>query len=75
MTKNYKQHSLVKRFQSEALVKAEMRQKMIAAHIGVDAYTVSLELARNIAQRGSAAVEYVGSNAQRKTEHRHHTKH
>lgn len=75
MTKNYKQLSLVQRYQIEALVKAGMRQKMIAANIGVDASTVSRELSRNIAKRGRTAGEYVASNAQRKTEHRHHTKH
>jgi IS30 family transposase len=52
-----------------------MKQKMIAANIGFDASTVSRELARNIAQRGRTAGEYVASNAQRKTERRHHSKH
>ncbi len=75
MKKNCKQLSLVKIYQIEALVKAGSRQKIIPAHIGVDAYIVSCELARNNAQRGMTAVEYVASNAQRKTEQRHHTKH
>ena len=75
MTKNYTQLSLVQRYQIEALVKAGMKQKMIAANIGVDPSTVSRELSRNIAQRGRTAGEYVASNAQRKTDHRHHIKH
>lgn len=66
---------MVKRYQIEALVKVGMRQKMIAANIGVDASTVSRELSRNIAKRGRTAGEYVASNAQRKTEHSHHTMH
>jgi IS30 family transposase len=67
MTKNYTHLSLIQRYQIEALVKAGMKQKMIAANIGVDPSTVSRELARNIAQRGRTAGEYVASNAQRKT--------
>ena len=55
MTKNYTQISLIQRYQIEALVKAGMKQKMIAANIGVDPSTVSRELARNIAQRGRTA--------------------
>ena len=51
-----------------------MKQKMIAANIGVDPSTVSRELARKVAQRGRTAGRYVASNAQRKTDHRHHTK-
>lgn len=74
MSKNYTQLSLVQRYQIEALVKAGMKQKMIAANIGVDPSTVSRELARNIAQRGRTAGEYVASNAQRKTDQRHHIK-
>jgi IS30 family transposase len=75
MTKIYTQLSLIQRYQIEALIKAGMKQKMIAANIGVDASTVSRELARNFAQRGKKGGEYVASNAQGKTEHRHHTKH
>ena len=52
-----------------------MKHKMIAANIGVDPSTVSRELSRNIAQRGRTAGEYVASNAQHKTDHRHHIKH
>jgi IS30 family transposase len=48
---------------------------MIAANIDVDPSTVSRELSRNIAQRERTACEYVASNAQRKTNHRHHIKH
>jgi IS30 family transposase len=52
-----------------------MKQKMIAANIGVDPSTVSRELSKNIAKRGRTAGEYVGSNAKRKTDHRHLIKH
>jgi IS30 family transposase len=75
MKKNYTQLNLVKRYQIEALVKAGMKQKMIAANIAVDPSTVSRELSRNIAQRGRTAGEYVAFNAQRKTDHRHQIKH
>ena len=74
MTKNYTQLSLVQRYQIEALLKAGMKQKMIAANIGVNPSTVSRELFRNIAQRGRTAGEYVAFNAQRKTDQRHHSK-
>ena len=52
-----------------------MKQKMIAANIDVDPSTVSRELSRNIAKRGRTAGDYVASNAQRKTDHRHLIKH
>jgi IS30 family transposase len=52
-----------------------MKRKMIAANIGVDLSTVSRELAKNIAQRGRTAGEYVASNAQCNTDQRHHIKH
>ncbi len=71
MSKNYTQLSLLQRYQIEALIKAGMKQKMIAANIDVDPNTVSRELFRNIAKRGRTAGEYVASNAQRKTDHRH----
>ena len=75
MSKNYTQLSLIQRYQIEALIKAGMKQKMIAANIGVDPSTISRELSRNIAKRGRTAGEYVASNAQRKTDQRHLIKH
>ena len=74
MFKNYRQLSLIQRYQIEILVKVGMKQKMIAANIGVDPSTVSRELTRNIAQRGRTAGEYVASNAHRKTDQRHHSR-
>jgi len=70
--KNYTQLSLVQTYQIESLVKAGMKQKMIAANIGVEPSMVSRELSRNIAHRGRTVGEYVASNAQSKTDHRHH---
>jgi hypothetical protein len=52
-----------------------MKQKMIAANIGVDPSTLSLEQSRNFAKRGRTMGEYVASNAQRKTNPRHLIKH
>lgn len=74
MAKNYKQLSLVQRYQIEAFLKAGMKQKMIALEIGVDPSTISRELNRNIAKRGRTSGSYLASNAQRKTEQRHHQK-
>ena len=70
--KNYTQRSLEQRYQIEALVKSGLKQKMIAANIVVDPSNVSRELSRNIAHRGRKACESVSSNAQHKTDHRHH---
>lgn len=74
MSKNYKQLSLVQRYQIQAFLKAGMSQKRIAQEIGVHPSTVSRELNRNIAKRGGLAGEYVAQNAQRRTEQRHHQK-
>jgi transposase, IS30 family len=74
MSKNYKQLSLDQRYQIEALIKAGMRQKDIAFKIGVHPSTISREMKRNIACRGRTASEYVATNAQRKTCHRHKSK-
>ncbi len=48
-----------------------MKQKMIAANIGVDSSIESRELSRNIAKRGKTVRDYVASNAQWKTDNRH----
>ncbi len=65
--KNYTQLSLVQRYQIQALLKAGMKQKIIAQQIGVHPSTVSRELCRNIAKRGRTAGAYVAENVQRKT--------
>jgi IS30 family transposase len=71
MAKKYTQLILKQRYQIEALIKGEMKQKMIAANIGVDSNTVSRELSGNISKRGRTAGEYVASNTLRKTHQRH----
>lgn len=74
MTKNYTQLSLVQRYQIEAFIKAGMKQKKVASELGVDPSTISRELQRNTAQRGRTAGSYLASNAQRRTDQRHHYK-
>lgn len=74
MSKNYNQLSSEQRYQIEALLQNEVKQKEIARIIGVDASTISRELKRNIPKRGRGAKEYKAANAQRKTELRHQTK-
>ncbi len=71
MSKNYKHLSLEQRYKIEALVKAGIKQKLIANQIGVHSSTISRELKRNIAQTGRSAGEYGAANAQRKTAIRH----
>lgn len=74
MSKNYKQLSLVQRYQIQAFVKAGMSQKWIAEEIGVHPATISRELSRNTAKRGKTAGTYVAANAQRRTDQRHQNK-
>ncbi len=74
MTKNYTQLSLVQRYQIQAFVKAEKKQKWIAEQIGVNPSTICRELRRNTAQRGRTAGCYVASNAQRRMDQRNHYK-
>jgi transposase, IS30 family len=74
MTKNYTQLSLVQRYQIQAFIKAEKKQKWIAEQIGVHPSTISRELKRNTAQRGRTAGTYLATNAQRRTEQRHQLK-
>ncbi len=74
MSKNYTHLSLEQRYKIEALLKAGIKQKMIASQIGVNSSTISRELKRNIAQRGRSAGEYSAGNAQRKTDMRHRLK-
>jgi len=74
MTKNYTQLSLVQRYQIQAFIKAEKKQKWIAEQLGVHPSTVSREIRRNTAQRGRTAGSYIATNAQRRTEQRHQLK-
>jgi IS30 family transposase len=74
MTKNYTQLSLVQRYQIQAFIKAEKKQKWIAEQLGVNPSTISREIRRNTAQRGRTAGSYIATNAQRRTEQRHQFK-
>ncbi|GAC1389069.1 MAG: IS30 family transposase [Ginsengibacter sp.] len=74
MSKNYTQLSLEQRYKIEALLKAGMKQKLIAKQIGVSASTICRELKRNVARTGRTGGRYVASNAQRKTNLRHQQK-
>ncbi|WP_026752769.1 helix-turn-helix domain-containing protein [Sediminibacterium sp. C3] len=74
MTKNYTQLSLVQRYQIQAFIKAEKKQKWIAEQLRVHPSTISRELKRNTAQRGRTAGTYLATNAQRRTEQRHQLK-
>jgi len=74
MSKNYTQLSLIQRYQIEAFLKAGMKQKMIAEHLGVHPSTVSRELKRNTAKRGRTSGEYLAANAHRRTKIRHQDK-
>lgn len=74
MTKNYTQLSLVQRYQIQAFIKAEKKQKWIAEQLGVNPSTISREIRRNTAQRGRTAGSYIATNAQRRTDQRHHLK-
>lgn len=74
MTKNYTQLSLTQRYQIEAFLKAGMKQNWIADQLGVNPSTISREIRRNTAQRGRTAGLYLATNAQRRTDQRHHYK-
>ena len=74
MSKNYTQLSLEQRYQIEALIKAGIKQNMIADQLGVNASTISRELGRNTAKRGRTSGEYLANNAHRKTLVRHQQK-
>jgi IS30 family transposase len=74
MSKNYKQLSLEQRYKIEALLKAGLRQKLIAEQLGVSASTICRELKRNVARRGRTGGHYIASNAQRRTNIRHQQK-
>lgn len=74
MSKKYTHLSLAQRYQIEAFIKAGMKQKQISLELGVAPSTVSRELRRNTAQRGRTAGSYLATNAQRRTDQRHHLK-
>jgi IS30 family transposase len=74
MQKNYTHLSQEQRYQIEALVKAQKKQKEIAVIIGTSESTISRELARNIPKRGKGAKCYAAKNAQQKTNLRHKLK-
>ena len=63
MSKKYTQLSLVQRYQIEAFIKAGMKQKKVAAELGVDPSTISRELRRNTAQRGRTAGSYLAGKS------------
>ena len=75
MSKNYTQLSYEQRYQIEALLKAGLKKKEIALHVGVSPSTISRELKRNTANRGRTSGEYWAKNAIRKTAKRHKEKH
>ena len=74
MSKNYNQLSSEQRYQIEALLQNQIKQKEIARIIGVSPSTICRELKRNIPKRGRGAMEYRAKNAQRKTNLRHQNK-
>jgi transposase, IS30 family len=74
MSKNYKQLSLEQRYQIEALVKGGHKQTEIALIVNVHPSTVSREIKRNTPKSGVGGCTYWASNAQRRTDLRHHSK-
>jgi len=75
MSKKNTQLSLIQRCLIEALKKAGMTQKMIAANVGGHPSTIiCLELHRITAHRGRTAGSYLASNAQRRTTQRQQDK-
>lgn len=74
MSQNYTQLSLVQRYQIQAFLSTEMKQKTIAQKIGVHPSTISRELSRNTAKRGRSAGAYKAEKAQQKTDFRHDQK-
>ena len=74
MSENYKQLSLVQRYQIEALLKVGSKQNQIAAYLKVHPSTISRELKRNTAARCQTAKVYTARIAARRTENRHKEK-
>ena len=74
MTKNYFQLTSIQRYQIEALKKVGLKQYGIAIATGVHKRTVSRELKRNIAERGTRAKVYAAKKALAKTDNRHKIK-
>jgi len=69
--KNYKQLTLVQRYQIEALLQAGLSQTLIAEQLGFHRSTISRELKRSIALRGRTSGCYIAENAERKSQNRH----
>lgn len=69
--KKYKQLSLAQRYQIESLSKTGQSQTQIACLLGVHKSTICRELNRNTPTRGRTAGQYIGKDAQRKTDLRH----
>ena len=74
MSKNYTQLSLEQRYQIEALLKAGIKQKLIACQIGVHPWTICRELKRNVAKRGKGTGVYNAQGSHQKTSNRHKQK-
>lgn len=72
--KKYKQLTLGQRYQIQSLLQVGLNQTTIANQLGVHRSTISRELKRNVPRRGRTALQYIGEDAQRKTDHRHSTK-
>lgn len=70
----YNQLSLENRHQIKALLDEGLNQSQIARNIGVHRSTICREIARNVAQRGPTAKQYLPDRAQQKTDQRHATK-
>jgi IS30 family transposase len=69
--KQYKQLTLLQRYQISALLKAKTTITTIADIIGVNKSTISRELKRNIPSRGRTAGRYIAEHAHNKTRYRH----
>jgi len=74
MSKNYTHLSIDQRYQIEALLKTKITQKEIARIVHVHPSTITRELKRNVGSRGRGAGVYRTTNAQRRTNLRHHEK-
>lgn len=74
MSKNYTHLSIDQRYQIEALLETKITQKEIALIVGVHPSTITRELKRNVGSRGRGAGVYQTTNAQRRTNLRHHQK-
>ena len=74
MSERYYQLTQEQRYKLEAYLESRKNQTQIAGLLGVNKSTISRELSRNIPKRGFGSKIYNASNAQIKTEVRHHDK-